>query len=62
VAGISQVWLTAEELEALASALDGVVAESGGTVLPRALVTGRDKIELALKPVACEIASGPKTP
>lgn len=55
MAGISQVWLTEKELTELDKALTGIREESGGTKLPPALVSGADKIRMALEPVACRI-------
>lgn len=61
MAGIAQVWLTAEELEALALALD--LADEATLAPPsRAEKSARVKIERALAPVACDTASGSKTP
>lgn len=61
MAGVSQVWLTAEELEAIALAFD--LADEVHTPPPsRAETSARVKIERALAPVACDTASGSKTP
>ena len=64
--GISQVWLTAEELEAIAvafDALDVLAGREGGRRAKGALAhpksrEAREKIETALGPVACKVASG----
>ena len=70
--GISQVWLTAEELEAIAVLYDAsditAKAQPDNTPRLRAALAhprqkeARAKIEAALAPVACDIASGPRTP
>jgi hypothetical protein len=62
VPGIAQVWLTHDELEAVASLFDNALGNALEETVPRPLLAARDKIEKALAPVACEVASGPKTP
>jgi hypothetical protein len=57
VAGISQVWLTEKELTALDTALSahiGYLWGWGPNPKPE-LVSGADKIKLALEPVACKV-------
>ena len=56
MAGISQVWLTEKELEALAVGWDIVQREAPAHITPD-MRSGFDKIEMALEPVACRVAS-----
>lgn len=67
--GISQVWLTAEELEAIATAYDALetiqrTSKTACAKVAAAALTNprqkgaRDKILRALAPVACDLASG----
>lgn len=60
MAGVSQVWLTAEELEATATAFD-MTERYVGKLTPTERAALK-KIERALAPVACDTASGSKTP
>lgn len=57
MAGVSQVWLTAEELEDTAAALEYATVHH-----TPALLSALAKIERALAPVACGTASGSKSP
>lgn len=60
MSGVSQVWFTAEELEATATAFDHAERYIGK--LAPAESAARAKIERALAPVACDTAAGAKTP
>lgn len=63
--GIAQVWLTHDELEALATALDRLAffeRTRGAHPPSKTLTAAQTKIEAALAPVACQVASGPKAP
>lgn len=59
MAGVAQVFLTHNELEEMLVAFDVLKLKHPDVVTPK-MTSGFDKLELALAPVACTVASGCK--